>query len=355
MLTNVSILTKQLIVMFLWPLITGALLQANGQYSSSSSSSSGQLMSLGLCDSSRLIRCQQDLLRDIQQAALLSNSAAAISIGPPYSPKQPLIQQPTSISSGSASNSTLCRYVRSDLDCLLQTTPACYDQMTAAHSSADLVLRAKRHLEQSGCNEPDTSWTNTFCYRSHEVRTCEERHGFNYQQPVVLVLNASACLAYQAFRQCVDSHTRLSCKVHEMDMLNEYLIDRASDLAWRCPSHNLTGAATGTSGGLSSYTDPYRLSNGAGQHQYLSPVSNYVPSYGSSGSGGAGYSAYDQQQRLMPTYAGGDRSQLNLFPGGGNRDQAWERFRNPLDEVRYGISRYPSSGSSGASGEVFGE
>lgn len=358
LLTNHTIL-KSFLAMFLWPLISGVLFAADAQYSSPSATAAAALISFGACDSSRLIRCQQDLLQDLQlQLAGLKSPFAqhAISIGPPYSPRQAPLILSQQQQHQQSNNATLCRFVRANLDCILSLTPACYEQaassssgqLTVVQSGVDLMLRAKRHLEQSGCNEPDSSWPNTFCYRSHEVRACEERHGFagSYQQ--LTVVNASACLAYQAFRQCVDSYSRLQCKVHEMDMLNEYLLDRAADLAWRCPAHNVSTASADLVGGsISSYTDPYRLSNG------YHPQS-LVPTYGSSSGGGGGY--HEGQRQIMPTYAG-SQSGLNLFGSqGGLRDQAWERFRNPnLDEARYGISRLPGSGSGSVAGEVFGK
>lgn len=296
--------------MFLWPLITGALL-TNAQYQTQ------------FCDSSRLIRCQQDVLRDMQTVGLNSASIQYPISGPPYSPsaKQQLIAQ--------VSPST-CRLVRSNLDCLLVTTPTCYDQGIQAAQNTDILLRAKRFLEQSGCNEPDTTWQNTFCYRSPEIRSCEERYGFTAYSSASanLVSNHSSCLAYHAFKFCVESHLRLNCKVHEMDMANEYLIDRASDLAWRCPV-NVTSIQQ------QSYLNNYQLNQPA---SVLTP-SHYHANYGS---------AYDQQR---PTYVGSNDN-LNLFGRPATRDQAWERFRNPLDDPRTGISRLPGSG---ASGEVFGE
>lgn len=123
-----------LTAMFLWPLITGALF-SNAQYLQAS------------CDSTRLIRCQQDVLRDLQTASLNAASIQYPVGGPPYSPRQQQVFV----------NHTTCRLVRSNLDCLLVTTPACYDQGIQTAQNTDVILRAKRFLEQNGCNEPDTT------------------------------------------------------------------------------------------------------------------------------------------------------------------------------------------------------
>lgn len=326
-LSPISILVTNLLNMFLWPLITGALF-SNAQYTQA------------ICDSSKLIRCQQDVLRDMQTVTLNSASIQyPISSGPPYSPsgssnlKQLLLANPST-----------CRLVRSNLDCLLTTTPACYDQGIQTAQNTDIILRAKRFLEQNGCNEPDTTWQSTFCYRQPEIRSCEERYGFtNYINSnnnnnllfTSINNNITACLAYQAFKYCTESHLRLNCKVHEMDMVNEYLIDRASDLVWRCPANVTTS---------SNYINPYQLNNQA----ILSP--NSVSSYSS------GYAGYEQR----PTYIGSNSQSsgnLNLFPGSSSiiRNQQWERFRNPLDDVQhFGVSRYPGNVVSG-SGEVLGK
>lgn len=319
--------------MFLWPLLTGALF-SNAQYSQAT-----------ICDSSRLIRCQQDVLRDLQSSAS-SLSQYQTGQGPPYSPAS----SASSSLAAKLTNPTACRLIRSNLDCLLSSTPACYEQGVQAAQNTDIILRAKRFLEQSGCNEPDATWQSTFCYRAPEIRSCEERYGFtNYNSGLQQLLisggsssssysNVSACLAYQAFKFCVESHLRMNCKVHEMDMANEYLIDRGSDLAWRCPI-NATVAAI-TTGSLSSYTNPYQLSNR--QAAILSPAS-YANNYN-----------YEQRP-LSPSYLGSTNNNLNLFSSSGSspiREQAWERFRNPLDETRYGISRYPNNIATG-SGEVF--
>lgn len=288
--------------MFLWPLITGALF-TNAQYSQAT------------CDTTRLIRCQQDVLRDMQAVSLNSASIQYPISGPPYSPSQKLQLQQQQLA-----NPATCRLVRSNLECLLSTTPACYEQGIQAAQNTDIILRAKRFLEQNNCNGPDGTWQGTFCYRSPEIRSCEERYkttSYNTLSP-----DQSACLAYQAFKQCVETHLRLNCKVHEMDMSNEYLIDRASDLTWRCVTNSTIG----------SYSSPYTLNNAPGS--VLSPsVSSYTPNHN--------FGAFEQ--RPLPTYVGGQSGNINLFSGS-LRDQAWERFREPAEVPRYGISRYPGSG-----------
>lgn len=286
-------LLTRAISMFLWPLITGALL-TNAQYSQVAV----------VCDSTRLIRCQQDAIRDMQSygggGSLNAANVQYPLSGPPYSPKtsQQLLVSPN-----------VCRTVRSNLDCLLATTPACYDSGIQAAQNTDIIHRAKRFLEQNGCNAPDSTWAGTLCYLSPEMRLCEERYGFSGYSSNQASSTSAACLAYQAFKPCVESHLRLNCKVHEMDMINEYLIDKASDLSWRC-LHNISSSSS------ANYLSPY---------QQLSQQS-YNNHYG-----------HTYEQRPIPTYVGG--SNVNLFSG--SRDQAWERFRNPFDEARGGISRLP--------------
>lgn len=317
-LTNIFITLS-----LLWPIITSGALLSNAQYS------------LQACDSTRLIRCQQDVLRDMQIVSLNAASIQQPLAGPPYSPKQQFVVTQQQQRSGQLlANPSTCRLVRSNLDCLLVTTPVCYDQGIQIAQNTDIILRAKRFLEQNGCNEPDTTWQSTFCFRSPEVRSCEERYGFTSfgATAPLLVSNTTACLAYHAFKYCVDTHLRLNCKVHEMDMENEYLIDKASDLAWRCPV-NVTSSVVSSNYHQSSGSysnDPYRLSN--------QPGSVLNPSVST-------YNNYPYEQR--PTYVGSTNglSSFNSF-----REQSWERFRNPLDETRYGISRYPSGAGTG---EVF--
>lgn len=318
--------------MILWPLIAGTLL-SHAQYaqvpvsSSAAQLAGGSSSSFGWCDSSRLLRCQQEVIRDIQSTSLNAASVQyPISSGPPYSPKQQmqnLLAQQHHNAAQLNHNPTICRIVRANLDCLLATTPACYDQGIQAAQNTDIMLRAKRFLEQNACNEPDNTWQTTFCYRSPEVRACEDRYGFTtYATPLspsaVFVHNVSACLAYQAFRGCIDSHLRLNCKVHEMDMINEYMIDRASDLAWRCPTN------VSAIGARIIATNPYG----------------------------------DRYVNQRPTYMGhSSSSSLSSYGSlNGARDQQpWERFRNPLDDVvsnnNFGISRFPGS----SNGEVFGK
>lgn len=322
------------IIMFLWPIISG-LLFSNAQYSAplerlviNQPGASGP----AACDSARLVRCQQDVVKEMQMVSLNAASIQyPIGQGPPYSPAAKLREQQHQ---HQLSAPATCRLVRSNLDCLLNTTPACHESgLQTAQSSADVILRAKRFLEQNNCNDPDTSWQVTFCYRSPEIRNCEERYGFTvYSSTTLTVVNSTVCLAYQAFKYCVESHLRLNCKVHEIDMANEYLIDRAGDLAWRCPA-NSTALTTGS---LLYQRDPYALSNPSGS--ILSPHS---------------YGANQYEQRPIPTYVGSAGAGLggnsvSLF--GTARDQPWERFRNPNDDTRFGISRLPSG-----NGEVFGE
>lgn len=271
---------------------------------------SAQIIQTIGCDATRLIRCQQEVLRDLQTASLNVASVQYPIGGPPYSPiKQ---HQQNQLLIGRANPGT-CRLVRANLDCLLLTTPSCFEQGIQAAQNTDIIFRAKRFLEQNGCNEPDATWQSTFCYRSPEIRSCEERYGFTSSSALsAYANNASACLAYQAFKFCVDSHLRLNCKVYEIDMVNEYLIDRGSDLSWRC--------APNTSASVIS--NPYQLSNRLST--ILTPsVSNYN-----------NYGAFDQ--RPIPTYVGSSAGNINLF-----RDQPWERFGSPPDDTRLGISRYP--------------
>lgn len=334
--------------MFLWPLISGVLF-TNAQYSSGPSSFGGNSAALVItapCDFERLRRCQQDTLRDMQLVTPTSGALEStdvqysISSGPPYSPiqqaKQLIAQRQL------AANLSTCRLVRANLDCLITTTPACYDSGIQAAHNSDIILRAKRFLEQNGCNGVDQTWQGTFCYRAPEVHVCEERYGLTspYSTTTSGHRNLTACLAYNAFRYCLNSHLRLNCKVHEIDMLNEYLIDHAGDLAWRCPL-NVT---TSTSGSLQAITNPnpYALSDS------LTPLS---PSSYSSGGGGGHYGGSYEQR---PAYIGQPAGVSLFSPSshGVSRDQPWERFRNQLlvedtSGQRYGISRQP--------GEVFGE
>lgn len=287
-----------LVSFFIWCLPAGSL------------TSSAQLIQGNVCDATRLIRCQQDVLRDLQTASLNAASVQYPIGGPPYSPIKQHQQNQQLIG---RSNPATCRFIRSNLDCLLVTTPACYEQGIQTAQNTDVILRAKRFLEQNGCNEPDATWQSTFCYRSSEIRSCEERYGFTSSNPV-LFSNASACLAYQAFKLCVDSHLRLNCKVFEIDMINEYLIDRASDLAWRCPVN--------TSASATVALNPYQLNN-----RLSAVLTPSVSTYNN-------YGAFEQ--RPIPTYVGSSAGNINLF-----RDQPWERFGNPSDDTRMGISRYP--------------
>lgn len=279
-------------------------------------------------------------MRDLQVVGLNSASVQYPISGPPYAASAKQQQQSV--------GATTCRLVRANLDCLLSTTPSCFEAGIQAAQDSDLILRAKRFLEQYNCNEPDTTWQSTFCYRAPELRSCEERYDFTGARSALTnVINATSCLAYQAYKYCVEAHLRLHCKIHEIDMVNEYLIDRAGELAWRCPI-NQTSAATSVTlnyhGG--HQTNPYALSNHP-SGSLLSPVA-----YGhSSGYGGAN-SAANYEQR--PVYVGSNQAGGNLFTGT-VRDQPWERFRTPVDESRYGISRHPGLIGASGTGEVFGE
>lgn len=336
--------------MFLWPIISGLIFSSNAQYSAPLVGPSGGLggssglgTNGGYCDSGRLLRCQQEAVRDMQLVGLNGASVQyPLGSGPPYSPAAKLRE----VQSAQAT----CRLVRSNLDCLLATTPACYESGLQAALNSEVILRAKRFLEQAGCNEPDASWQLALCYRAPEVRACEERYGFTVfgaassaTAALSSASNASACLAYQAFRACIVSHVRLNCKVPEIDMQNEYLIDRAGELAWRCPHFNSSGSLLSPSPSGLHYggSSPYGLANGP-TGQLLSP-SNY-----------AHHHQRDNyaEQRPIPTYAGSssNANQNNLFTGV-IREQPWERFKSPYEDTRYGISRLPSGGV----GEVFGK
>jgi hypothetical protein len=322
--TNIStnINTHSFLAMFLWPIISG-LLFSNAQYSSpllapqTGSSSS-------YCDSSRLSRCQQDIVKDMQLVGLNAASVQyPINQGPPYSPAAKLREQQQRLAAPAT-----CRLVRSNLDCMLITTPICYENgLQLASQTGDLALRAKRFLEQYNCNEPDTTWQATFCYRSPEIRSCEERYGFTAFSSASMLVNSTACLAYQAFKYCVEAHLRLNCKVHEIDMANEYLIDRAGDLAWRCPANSTANLLYGTGA-----QNPYALNNQIGG-KLLSPNP---------------YGGSQYEQRPLPTYVGSSNG-VTLFSNP-VREQAWERFRSSYDDTRFGISRLPTG-----SGDVFGK
>lgn len=272
------------------------------------------------CDASRLIRCQQDVLRDLQVVSLNAASIQYPIGGPPYSPIKQHQQSQQLIASA---NPAVCRLVRANLDCLLATTPACYDQGIQTAQNTDIILRAKRFLEQNSCNDPlGPTWQSSLCYRAPEIRACEERYGFtNLNSGTVFTSNTSACLAYHAFKFCTESHLRLNCKVQEMDMINEYLIDRASDLSWRCPVNSSSSLLSSQ-----AYSNPYQLSQ--------RPASDLSPSL-------ANYNNYGAfEQRPIPTYVGSS---------GSFRDQPWERFSGGglLDDTRPGISRYPNGEVSG--------
>ena len=359
--------TAPKIIMFLWPIISG-LLFSNAQYSSPSSGLSSSVnlnlnsaasalllqQPSGYCDSARLVRCQQEAVRELQLAGLQSASAQLPlqSLGPPYSPAAKLREQ-QALRGGDASpaaSQASCRLVRASLDCLLATSGACHEAgLQAALDSGALALRSKRFLELSACNEPDSSWQSAgLCFRAPEVRNCEQRLGFSPFAAGALTINSTSCLAYRALKLCVESHARLNCKVHELDMTNEYLIDRAGELAWRCPQANSSAPLLGATNGLQY--GHYGLSNGP-TGSLLSPVASYGG--GGGGGGGSSGSVYAQRDHFeqRPSYVGSSGN-INLFAGPQSvRDQAWERFRLPVDDnTRFGISRFPS-----ANGEVFGQ
>lgn len=212
----------------------------------------------------------------------------------------------------------------------MMTTPACYNQGLPAATNTDVILRAKRFLETNQCNQPDLTWQNSYCYKSPDVKSCEERHGFATNSPSATSFLASApnyhsCNNYQSFRQCVEQYVRYSCKNTEVDMLNEYLIDEASDLAWRC-AINTTSMSSGSYGSTGNY--PYS--------QYpttiLSP--QQVPHY----TGGF------EPQRPMPPYYGSQGSNYN------QRDRSWERLRDPFKD-NYPYDSSPSRLPSMMNGE----
>lgn len=291
-------------------LVGAPQLQPHAQYTSAAAGSSA-LAAATTCEWARLQRCQQDALQDIQAASLnaASSQYSLTGSGPPYAPGS---SSSSALASGGSYSHPLvseasCRLVRANLDCLLQTTPVCYEAGYGLAQNTDIILRAKRFIEDNRCNAPDSTWQNTFCYRATQVKICEDNFlTQNKYSSGIISINGSVCNTYLNYHQCIERHVRLSCKVSELEMLNEYLIDKASDLAWRCPSTNTTA--------------DYKLTH---YHpQTLSPIRD---SYNS-------FSSYDQ--RPIPNYVGNSAT----------RDKyAWDRFTS-LDDQRYGISRFPGSG-----------
>ncbi|KAG9510293.1 hypothetical protein GZH46_01169 [Fragariocoptes setiger] len=248
------------------------------------------------------MRCQQDVLRDIQSTG--SNgpiSQYPISSGPPYS-----------VPTVANSLSTTCRMVRINLDCLLATTPACIASNFPSATNTDTIIRAKRFLEQNGCNS-DGNWQNSNCYRGAEIRNCEERFGFTsgLGQSLAAVASGSnymglpstaACINYQSLKQCAEQHARMQCKASEAEMINEYLLDRGSDLAWRCMVNG-------------SYYAQQQSYSGSQQQSYN----------GGSSLAAQQYTPYDQQR---PIYSGGSRFNT-LMP---SERERWDRYNNPYND-----------------------
>lgn len=297
--------------MLLWPLISGVLF-TNAQHSYGGSSA---LVVTAPCDFERLRRCQQDIVRDMQSINTgTSGSLESVDVqysisGPPYSP----VQQAKQLAARQSTNlQTTCRLVRANLACIISATPACYDAGIQSALNSDYILRAKRFLEVNGCNGADQTWQGTICYRAPEAQSCEERYGLpvtsTYSSVTPSYRNLTSCLAYNAFRYCIETHLRVNCRAHEIDMINEYLIDHAGDLTWRCPL-NGTAPNTATLGALQAGPNPYGLSD---QLTHLSP------------------SGYEQR----PTYVGQSAGFTLLSPSH-VRDQPWERFND------FGISRRP--------------
>lgn len=298
----------------LYTLLTGALLGVVVQAQTLGASA-------GNCDSSRLLRCQQDILRDLQAASPLNSASNQYPIsGPPYSPTKMV---------GSHSS---CRLVRANLDCLLQTTPNCYDFDLPSVKNTDYILRGKRFLEENGCNEPIANWRSSLCYMSPQMRLCKEQYEtalananpwssfgtYNYNQ---------TCPFYMRFKNCVDQHLRLQCRVQDTDMMNEYLIDEAADHTWRCSNQYNTSS-------YQNYLLQYALNNSP-TGSLLSPTGNYANSH-----------HYNSQYEQRPHYVGSSSGSINSLRVGS--DQTWEHFRNPssvFDENRPGLGRYP--------GEIF--
>lgn len=281
----------------------GALInQVDGQYLS--------------CETSRLTTCQQDIIKSLQLNDLNSASVQYPINGPPYSPNRLI------------SGHVECANVRSNLNCLLQTTPTCFELNIPASRNTDYIIRAKRFLEENGCNGAEGNWRNGICYRDIEARRCEEKFETLLVSPSFITQNNYnvTCPFYYRFKNCIEQHARLNCKVHEIDMLNEYLIDKTGEHPWRCLPERLFNVTQRYSIGSN-----YQLNNSPGT--YLSP-SRYS----------ADFSAYDQR----PIY--GSAGNLNIYQP--TYEKQWERFRDPSFEAhRYGIGRYPGVGV----GDVFGK
>lgn len=272
------------------------------------------------CDSSKLLKCQQDIMRDLHSVGLSADSVQYPLSGPPYSPSQ---------QSQQLLANSVCRPIRANLNCLLQTTPACYERDIPAAKNTDIILRSKRFLEEHNCNLPDISWRTSECFRSSDVRTCEDRYLPQVGSFAWSRLNTT-CREFELFKLCISKHLIMSCRVHETDMENEYLIDKANDLAWRCPLINAT-ATSANQQAYSSYFDTYSLNNPPGS--ILSPSSRVTFN---------NYGAYDQKP--IPTYVGGSNS------------PSWQIFREQgVEGSRLTVGGYLPTYGSPNSGPISGK
>lgn len=93
----------------------------------------------------------------------------------------------------------------------------------------------------------DTGWQYSQCYKKAEINNCENQFNLvnqqSYQnkplnsynqgsyQPVV---SYELCQAFENFRNCVVTVTRMNCYSSDQDYLGTFMVDKAQSAAWSC-------------------------------------------------------------------------------------------------------------------------
>nr|XP_050032291.1 uncharacterized protein LOC126528453 isoform X1 [Dermacentor andersoni] len=130
-----------------------------------------------------------------------------------------------------------CRYIRQNLNCLLNYTSQCLPLEQKEEKSQ--IISSARKYAYATCEDRDAvkeHWKDGACFQKPEVQRCNndydmqmKKYQLNSKYP-----SEEQCRRYMNYQRCMRRATSLMCNKEGVEFLGLFLYDREPTLSWMC-------------------------------------------------------------------------------------------------------------------------
>uniref|UniRef100_L7M9G9 Putative 24 kDa family member n=1 Tax=Rhipicephalus pulchellus TaxID=72859 RepID=L7M9G9_RHIPC len=132
---------------------------------------------------------------------------------------------------------TRCRYIRQNLNCLLNYTALCLP-LEQKEEKSQVIVSARKYAYAT-CEDRDAvkeHWKDGACFQKPEVQRCindydahMKKYQLNSKYP-----SEEQCRRYMDYQRCMRRATSLVCNKEGIEFLGLFLYDREPTLSWMC-------------------------------------------------------------------------------------------------------------------------